>query len=188
MGWFDRPEFGPNVGLIDDIYRQYLDDPSSVSEAWREFFAENEPEEPEEPEERPAQADRAAPAEAETDQPARAEARAEPERAQQAAEPAERERTAADGDGSVTLRGAAAAIARAMEESRQVPTATSFRVVPARLLEVNRDVLNGHLRRRRGGKVSFTHLIGYAVVKAIQAMPAMNSIYVERDGKPHVRR
>src|SRR6266508_1238539 len=47
MGWFDRPEYGPNVGLIDDVYRQYLDDPTSVSEAWREFFAEHEPEEPE---------------------------------------------------------------------------------------------------------------------------------------------
>ena len=41
MGWFDRPEFGPNVGLVDEIYRQYVDDPNSVSEAWREFFAEH---------------------------------------------------------------------------------------------------------------------------------------------------
>jgi len=45
MGWFDRAEFGPNVGLIDEMYRKYLDDPESVSEAWREFFAENEPDE-----------------------------------------------------------------------------------------------------------------------------------------------
>src|SRR6266545_3076769 len=45
MGWFERAEFGPNVGLIDEMYRQYLDDPESVSEAWREFFAENEPDE-----------------------------------------------------------------------------------------------------------------------------------------------
>src|SRR5437867_13055251 len=51
MGWFDRPEFGANVGLIDEIYRQYLDDPGSVSPAWREFFAdEGEPE----PEPKPA--------------------------------------------------------------------------------------------------------------------------------------
>src|SRR5262245_9557471 len=45
MGWFDRPEFGPNVGLVDEVYRQYLDDPTSVSEAWREFFAEHDLEE-----------------------------------------------------------------------------------------------------------------------------------------------
>ncbi|HEX2159879.1 MAG TPA: hypothetical protein VHS79_23295 [Actinomycetes bacterium] len=49
MGWFDRPEFGPNVGLIDEIYRQYLDNPESVSPAWRDFFAENEPEGYEDP-------------------------------------------------------------------------------------------------------------------------------------------
>jgi 2-oxoglutarate dehydrogenase E1 component len=75
-----------------------------------------------------------------------------------------------------------------MEASRAVPTATSFRVVPARLLEVNRNVLNGHLRRHRGGKVSFTHLIAYAVVQALKAMPVMTSIYQEQDGKPQVLR
>ena len=42
MGWIERPEFGANVGLIDEIYRQYLDNPDSVSPAWRDFFAENE--------------------------------------------------------------------------------------------------------------------------------------------------
>src|SRR6266516_2190014 len=68
------------------------------------------------------------------------------------------------------------------------PNPTSFRVVPARLLEVNRNVLNGHLRRHRGGKVSFTHLIAYAVAKALQAVPALTSVYQERDGKPHVLR
>src|SRR6266511_1331080 len=185
MGWFDRPEFGPNVGLIDEIYRQYLDDPSSVSEAWREFFAEHEPEEPEEPEARGGPAE---PKRPEAAPPAGSEAA--PAAGPEAAPPAgpEAARPTGDGDGAVVLRGAAATIARAMEASRDVPTATSFRVVPARLLEVNRDVLNGHLRRRRGGKVSFTHLIGYAVVRAIQVLPGMNSIYVERDGKPYVRR
>src|SRR4030095_1794259 len=44
VGWFERPEFGANVGLIDEIYRQYLDNPESVSPAWRDFFAENEAE------------------------------------------------------------------------------------------------------------------------------------------------
>ncbi len=48
-----------------------------------------------------------------------------------------------------------------------MPTATSFREVPAKLLEVNRSIINGYLGRTRGGKVSFTHLIGYAVVRAI---------------------
>ncbi len=216
MGWFDRPEFGPNVGLIDDVYRQYLDDPSSVSEAWRDFFAEHEPEEPQEPS--PEQAPRAQAREAGTVEPAAerpaGRAAAPPAEAAAPDRPAERpadrpvkapaeqpaaapattdgKGTPGDGaaraDGGEPLRGAAARIVQAMEASLQVPTATSFRVIPARLLELNREVINSHLRRRRGGKVSFTHIIGYAVVKAIQAMPAMNSIYVERDSRPHVRR
>src|SRR5688500_9644338 len=60
------------------------------------------------------------------------------------------------------LRGAAAAIAKNMELSLTVPTATSVRAVPAKLLADNRIVINNHLKRTRGGKVSFTHVIGYA--------------------------
>jgi 2-oxoglutarate dehydrogenase E1 component len=71
-----------------------------------------------------------------------------------------------------------------MELSLQVPTATSVRAVPAKLLFDNRVVINNHLRRARGGKVSFTHLIGYAVVKALKAHPEMNNAYTEVDGKP----
>ena len=83
------------------------------------------------------------------------------------------------------LRGAALRTAENMDRSLSVPTATSFRVVPARLLEVNRRVLNNHLTRTRGGKVSFTHIIGYAVVQAIKAMPVMNKTFVPAaDGSP----
>ena len=73
-----------------------------------------------------------------------------------------------------------------MEASLTVPTASSFRDVPAKLLEVNRMVMNGHLRRKMSGKVSFTHLIGYAVVRAIaDAVPAMNNTFATDDeGRP----
>src|SRR5919198_287848 len=220
MGWFDRPEFGPNVGLIDDVYRQYLDDPTSVSEAWREFFAEHEPDEPEdegptaagpsgtpatearapEPpatERRADQADQADRGATRGEERAEADGAGARTQARTGPQPSDKRPAATEGtggrdqgptDGAEPLRGAAARIVQAMEANREGPTANSFRVLPARLLEVNRDVLNGHLRRRRGGKVSFTHLIGYAVVKAVQVVPAMSSIYVERDGKPHVRR
>jgi len=88
------------------------------------------------------------------------------------------------------IRGVGARIVANMEASLGVPTATSFREVPARLLEVNRQILNGYLGRTRGGKVSFTHLIGYAVVRAIaDTVPAMNNTYVEdADGKPRIVR
>jgi len=74
-----------------------------------------------------------------------------------------------------------------MEASLGVPTATSVRQVPAKLLEVNRRVLNNHLTRRQQGKVSFTHLIGFAVVKALADVPAMNSTFTtDADEKPAV--
>jgi len=84
------------------------------------------------------------------------------------------------------LRGVAARVVQSMEGSLTVPTATSVRVVPAKLLIDNRTVINNHLKRGRGGKVSFTHLIGYAMIKAIRAMPEMNSFFTELDGKPAV--
>jgi 2-oxoglutarate decarboxylase len=94
---------------------------------------------------------------------------------------------ALDGTAEVTtLRGPAARVVVNMEASLTVPTATSVRSVPAKLLIDNRIVINNHLRRSRGGKVSFTHLIGYALVKAVQALPIMNAGYTEVGGKPAV--
>jgi 2-oxoglutarate dehydrogenase E1 component len=87
---------------------------------------------------------------------------------------------------SRVLKGAAARTVVNMEASLAVPTATSVRAIPAKLLIDNRVVINNHLRRGRGGKVSFTHLIGYALVKAVAKFPAMNRSYAEVDGKPTV--
>src|SRR3712207_9552678 len=70
-----------------------------------------------------------------------------------------------------------------MDASLEVPTATSVRAVPAKLLVDNRIVINNHLSRGRGGKVSFTHLIGWALVQAVVAHPEMNNTYAEIDGK-----
>ncbi|MBB5083439.1 2-oxoglutarate dehydrogenase E1 component [Nonomuraea endophytica] len=84
----------------------------------------------------------------------------------------------------VKLRGAAARTAANMDLSLSVPTATSVRAIPAKLLIDNRIVINNHLKRGRGGKVSFTHLIGFAIVKALKAMPEMNFSYTEVEGKP----
>ena len=92
--------------------------------------------------------------------------------------------TTSDEPTYTTLRGIPAATAKNMNISLSVPTATSVRNIPVKLLWDNRIVINNHLKRARGGKVSFTHLIGYAIVKAIKAMPAMNQIYEEIDGKP----
>jgi 2-oxoglutarate dehydrogenase E1 component len=82
------------------------------------------------------------------------------------------------------IRGVAARVVQSMEASLTVPTATSVRAIPAKLMIDNRIVINNHLKRTRGGKVSFTHLIAYAMIKALRAMPEMNAFYGELEGKP----
>jgi len=133
--------FGANAWLVDDMYEQFHQDPLSVSQTWREFFADYRDD---------------------------GEARG--------------------GDSqplvATPIRGASARMVANMQASLGVPTATSVRSVPAKLLEVNRTILNNHLGRTTGGKVSFTHLVGYAVIQAIQAVPAMNAFFVEdADGR-----
>ena len=83
------------------------------------------------------------------------------------------------------LRGTAAALAKAMNESRSIPTATSFRELAVDTLDAKRKALNAILKER-GLKVSFTHLIAWAIVKAAQEWSVMGRAFEERDGKPTV--
>ena len=93
-----------------------------------------------------------------------------------------------DGPEPQRLRGVASTIVKNMEQSIGVPTATSVRDVPAKLLEVNRRIANNYLRRTRGGKISFTHLIAYAMVRAVESVPGMTNTFAEVDGNPAVLR
>ncbi len=130
-------------------------------------------------------------AKAEPKPEAKAEPKPEPKgEAEGKAEPKPRDVPAVKQTGPVNddivtaLRGAPQRVVANMETSLTVPTATSVRAVPAKLLIDNRVVINNHLARSRGGKVSFTHLIGYAMVKALAIMPAMNNGFTEKDGRP----
>jgi 2-oxoglutarate decarboxylase len=112
---------------------------------------------------------------------------AKPAAKQEAKQDAEAEpKRSMTGHETVKLKGPAARVVTNMEASLAVPTATSVRAIPAKLLIDNRVVINNHLQRGRGGKVSFTHLIGYAVVRALADMPEMNYGFGEQDGKPAV--
>ena len=163
-----RPEqFGANAWLVDELRAQYLADPASVSEAWREFFSSDVLPTAAAPSPAPVTSVSAAPA-----------APAAPAPAAAAAAPT----AAPAGD---PIRGAAAAIAANMTKSLEVPTATSFRNIPARLLEVNRQGINNYRARVGLGKVSFTHIIAYAIVRAIaDGVPNMNNGYADDEGKP----
>ena len=99
--------------------------------------------------------------------------------------PAERS-DASDEPSYTVLRGAPARTVANMDSSLTVPTATSVRSVPVKLLWDNRTVINNHLARARGGKVSFTHLIGYALVKALRSTPELNVGFDVVDGKPNL--
>ncbi|CAL2069587.1 multifunctional oxoglutarate decarboxylase/oxoglutarate dehydrogenase thiamine pyrophosphate-binding subunit/dihydrolipoyllysine-residue succinyltransferase subunit [Streptomyces murinus] len=205
--------FGANEWLVDEIYQQYLQDPNSVDRAWWDFFADYKPGAPATPapagtaaagvaatptpapQAAPAPAAPAAPkpAAAPAPAPAAPAAKTAPspaKPAQPAQAPAQPQAKAAPateapaGPEQITLRGPAAAVAKNMDASLEMPTATSVRAVPVKLLFDNRIVINNHLKRARGGKISFTHLIGYAMVQAIKAMPAMNHSFVVKDGKP----
>ncbi|WP_416481286.1 multifunctional oxoglutarate decarboxylase/oxoglutarate dehydrogenase thiamine pyrophosphate-binding subunit/dihydrolipoyllysine-residue succinyltransferase subunit [Streptomyces sp. CL12] len=123
-----------------------------------------------------APAAKTAPSPAKPAQPAQAPAQPQAKAAPATEAPA--------GPEQITLRGPAAAVAKNMDASLEMPTATSVRAVPVKLLFDNRIVINNHLKRARGGKISFTHLIGYAMVQAIKAMPAMNHSFTVKDGKP----
>ncbi|SDN45995.1 multifunctional oxoglutarate decarboxylase/oxoglutarate dehydrogenase thiamine pyrophosphate-binding subunit/dihydrolipoyllysine-residue succinyltransferase subunit [Allokutzneria albata] len=194
-------QFGPNEWLVEEMYEQFLNDPSSVDPAWHDFFADYKPTAQKmatgngSTTTKPAPASQPAQAEAVngTAAPAKAAAPATPAPAAKATKPTPTKaasaapvKPAGAGEEHKQLRGAAAAIAKNMEQSLSVPTATSVRAVPAKLLADNRIVINNHLKRTRGGKVSFTHLIGFAVVKAIEAFPNMNRFFSSIDGKPNL--
>jgi multifunctional 2-oxoglutarate metabolism enzyme len=204
-------DFGANEWLVDELYQKYLEDPNSVDQAWWNFFADYQPDSRPSSAPQAAQsteaatqqagngaaaapatpapqqpAQQAAPA-AKPDQPARPARPVQPDRAAPAAkpeQPAQRKAPVPSGADEVRLRGVAARTVTNMESSLAVPTATSVRAIPAKLLIDNRIVINNHLKRGRGGKVSFTHLIGFAIVRALRAMPEMNYSYAEVDGKP----
>jgi 2-oxoglutarate dehydrogenase E1 component len=178
--------FGPNAWLVDDMYEQYRVDPSSVSESWREFFADYIPATG------VPSAATAAPTEAvpSTQTPTESivppvtttlATPLAPPASVSALAPAQTSAGSPNGQSEpapTPLRGAAARIATNMAASIEVPTATSVRQVPAKLLEANRSMLNRHLARVTGAKVSYTHLIGYAVIKALAAVPALNASFV----------
>ena len=192
--------FGANDWLVDELYQQYLLDKESVDPAWWEFFKTYDPQNPVAPDApattssatsntstsiNPVSADTSAPISKVI--PATTQSEAKPKstpRESVASAPKQAETQGASG--VEKLRGPAARVVTNMEASLSVPTATSVRVVPAKLLIDNRIVINNHLARGSGGKVSFTHLIGYAIVRTLSEMPSMNVAYATVDEKPAI--
>lgn len=213
--------FGQNEWLVEEMYRKFRDNPSSVDESWHEFLVDYNPEpsgeagqdgptatktKPAEAKPAPAKPAPAAPAKPTAAAPAETKPAAPAKPAPEPVKPAKSTAAGASGNGAPApapaapkaappppaegdevqvLRGAAAAVVKNMSASLEVPTATSVRAIPAKLLIDNRIVINNQLKRTRGGKISFTHLLGYALVQAVKQFPNMNRHYTEVDGKPN---
>ena len=167
-------EFGANASYVEDLLNRYKANPSAVDDEWRRYFRE-----------RFGGSDQApvAPAPAETVAPAPAPAPA------RAATPSTPAPTPAVSGERVALRGAAARIAENMQASLTVPTATTQRQIPIKLLDENRRLLNEARAANGQPKISFTHLVSWAVIQGVKAFPAMNDAFDTPGGEPaRVRR
>jgi multifunctional 2-oxoglutarate metabolism enzyme len=82
------------------------------------------------------------------------------------------------------LRGIAAKIAENMNASVTIPLATSQRVIPVKVMDENRRIINQHRTLVGRSKVSYTHLIGWAILKALEDFPGLNHAYGETNGQP----
>jgi 2-oxoglutarate decarboxylase len=163
-----------NAGYVAELYEQYRRDPGSVDPEWRRFFAgsagtDGHPAAPAPPAE-PAPA----PAELAVDTPVPAPAPAAADEGPEAVAPIP--------EGASLIRGPAARLVQNMTASLDVPTATSFRDLDVRTLEARRRELNGLLAPR---KISFTHLIGFALVRAAAEHPSLTHAFAEIDGQPY---
>jgi len=194
-------EFGANEWLVDELWTLYQKDPQLVEKSWWPLF-ESRAADAGVTLPTPAPAPTATPTPAVSmaddpspmtspiakttsiapkEQPIPAEAPTSPTAIITTVEDSAE---AAPSDQVNPLKGMAKALAANMDQSLTVPTATSVRTVPAKLMIDNRIVINNHLRRARGGKVSFTHLIAWAMIKALKELPGQNVFYDEVDGKP----
>jgi 2-oxoglutarate decarboxylase len=151
------PQTGINSWLEDELYQQYLRDRSTVDESWKSVF------------------------EAAPSRPGNGESPAVTKPAAPVPSPAP------DGSGEQLqpLRGAAGRIAENMAASVAIPLATSQRTIAVKVMDENRRIINQHRTLVGRSKVSYTHIIGWAIVRALEDIPGLNHAYAEKDGQPY---
>ncbi|MBI5282185.1 MAG: multifunctional oxoglutarate decarboxylase/oxoglutarate dehydrogenase thiamine pyrophosphate-binding subunit/dihydrolipoyllysine-residue succinyltransferase subunit [Candidatus Solibacter usitatus] len=163
MSTESRPRVTVNSWLEEELYQEFVNNRRSVDESWKEVFESESP------------------VEEVTPPPVSAAVAVQPA-ATPTLTPA---LTLSPAEQLVPLKGAPARIAENMTASLAVPTATSQRTIPVKVIDENRRLLN-HWRDLHGkSKISYTHLIAWAVVKAIKHVPGINHAYAEVDGQPH---
>ncbi|MBV6445214.1 MAG: multifunctional oxoglutarate decarboxylase/oxoglutarate dehydrogenase thiamine pyrophosphate-binding subunit/dihydrolipoyllysine-residue succinyltransferase subunit [Ignavibacteriales bacterium] len=157
-------EFGANSWFVEYLFEEYKDNPAAVPEQWKKYFSG----ESGEGQTTAAALSAAAVLNAGSAAAVRSFPMPQP----------------LPGDSTRVLAGGAAKIIQNMESSLSIPTATSVRTIAVKILEENRLLINSFRAREKLGKVSFTHIIGWAIVQATKKYPVMNNAYSEKGGKP----
>ena len=158
--------FGPNSALVEELYDQYKANPTTVPAHWKRYFDEMEGITPEaqksapEVESKSEVSSKSVPTTSQKDSPKAAPKNAELEK----------------------IKGVATKIVENMDESLKVPTATSLRVLPVKMMIEDRTIINQHLESRNEPKASFTHFIAWAIIKALKTLPNLNNAFYT-DGK-----
>lgn len=155
-------KFGANTWFVEYLYKQYEQKPDEVPEQWRKFFGNIEGKN-------------------------KSNGSNEKENLSYLTLPKNVEfPKPSEEDELRVIAGSAQRILDNMTSSLTIPVATSQRTIPVKLLEENRILINQHLQKRNLGKVSFTHIISWAILKAIKKIPAMNNAFTIIDGKPNL--
>ncbi|MGB0386076.1 MAG: multifunctional oxoglutarate decarboxylase/oxoglutarate dehydrogenase thiamine pyrophosphate-binding subunit/dihydrolipoyllysine-residue succinyltransferase subunit [Ardenticatenaceae bacterium] len=173
-------QFGANAEYVADLYSQWRYSPVSVAQEWRRYFEELRVQEvaPVSKASTNGSAQRAAPAKQE-------QVSLEEEYPTGVVVPAALvEPELASYEEAQRIRGVASLIVDNMQQSLGVPVATSQRSIPVKVLEENRRIINQTLVQT-GRKVSFTHVIAWAIIEALESFPQLNSAYAVMNGKPH---
>ncbi|MDQ0645110.1 multifunctional oxoglutarate decarboxylase/oxoglutarate dehydrogenase thiamine pyrophosphate-binding subunit/dihydrolipoyllysine-residue succinyltransferase subunit [Microbacterium murale] len=202
VGGSDDGDFGANSWLVDELYEQFKIDRNSVDKEWWPILENYKADASSAPAASAPAPTSAAASAAAAEHPVTAPipvigsqpvARTTAKPAAPAPIPAQAPKPeakaaeeSADEDKVTPLRGMTKTLAANMDQSLTVPTATSVRTIPAKLMIDNRIVINNHMSRSRGGKISFTHLIGWALIQSLKEFPSQNVFYAEIDGKPSV--
>jgi 2-oxoglutarate decarboxylase len=154
-------KFGANTWFVEYLHKLYEENPSELPEQWRSFFSR----------ESNLSGNGNGYKSAESNTPLAENV--------QMPEPGKEDQVK-------LISGSAARILDNMTSSLTIPTATSQRSIPVKLLEENRTLINNHLRKTEEGKISFTHIISWAILKAVKKHPAINNAFTIIDGKPHL--
>ncbi|MCF8242377.1 MAG: multifunctional oxoglutarate decarboxylase/oxoglutarate dehydrogenase thiamine pyrophosphate-binding subunit/dihydrolipoyllysine-residue succinyltransferase subunit [Melioribacteraceae bacterium] len=161
--------FGYNFGFVADLLDKFLQDKESVSDYWQNYFTNLLSGVPPSKE-----SDKAA----KVDQPVKSKEKPKSTKIQPSFE-------ISPNDDLQLITGVGARIIENMDSSLSIPTATSLRTISVKLLEENRKIINHHLKRLNGGKLSFTHLVAYALVRALKEFPNINNSFAYNEDKPY---